>query len=105
MRHAGLAASGTALLAPATLAIGAAVALLSSVLPYTLELLALRRMTTATFGVLMSLGPALATLAGYVVLRQSLTLVELAAVALVIAASIGAVRTAARPAIRPPPER
>lgn len=93
---AGLAASGTALLDPATLALGAAVAMLSSVLPYTLELLALRRMATATFGVLMSLGPALAALAGYLVLGQRLTGVELVAIALVIAASIGAVRTAAR---------
>jgi inner membrane transporter RhtA len=94
---AGLVASGSALLNPGVLALGAAVAMLSSVLPYTLELLALRRMTTATFGVLMSLGPALAALAGYLVLHQSLAPVELVAIALVIAASIGAVRTAATP--------
>ncbi|WP_328474152.1 EamA family transporter [Actinoplanes sp. NBC_00393] len=89
----GVAASGTALLHPATLALGAAVAMLSSVLPYTLELLALRRMATATFGVLTSLGPAIAVLAGFLVLGQRLTWVELLAVALVIAASVGAVRT------------
>jgi inner membrane transporter RhtA len=89
----GVAASGAALLQPATLALGAAVAMLSSVLPYTLELLALRRMATAAFGVLMSLGPAIAVLAGYLVLDQRLTWVELLAVALVIGAGIGAVRT------------
>ncbi|KUL41470.1 hypothetical protein ADL15_04245 [Actinoplanes awajinensis subsp. mycoplanecinus] len=85
--------AGTALVNPYVLAMGAAVALLSSALPYTLELLALRRMPTATFAVLMSLGPAVAAIAGYVVLHQQLTAVEGLAIALVIAANIGAVRT------------
>mgnify|MGYP003295542380 CR=1 FL=1 len=60
-----------------------------------LELLALRRMPTAPFAVLMSLGPAIATLAGWLVLRQALTVLECAAVVLVIAASMGAVLLAA----------
>jgi inner membrane transporter RhtA len=89
----GVAGSGRALLDPTTLALGAAVAVLSSMLPYTLELIALRRMPTATFAVLMSLGPALATLAGYLLLDQALTATEGLAVGVVIAASIGAVRT------------
>ncbi|MEU8659517.1 EamA family transporter [Actinoplanes philippinensis] len=89
----GIAGAGAALLNPATLALGAVVALLSSVLPYTMELLALRRLPTSTFAVLMSLGPAIAVLAGFLVLDQRLSPPELLAVALVIAASAGAVRT------------
>ena len=89
----GVAASGTALLDPVTISLGAAVAVLSSVLPYTLELFALRRMPTSTFAVLMSLGPAIAALAGYLVLDQALAPVQLLAIGLVIAASAGAVHT------------
>ncbi|MFE9773987.1 DMT family transporter [Streptomyces sp. NPDC005931] len=91
----GVVESGTKLLEPTTLALGAAVALLSSVLPYTLELLALRRLPASTFAVLMSLEPALAATAGFLVLDQALTPAESAAVALVVAASMGAVRTQA----------
>ncbi|MFD9088111.1 DMT family transporter, partial [Streptomyces prasinus] len=89
----GIAESGTKLLEPTTLALGAAVAVLSSVLPYTLELLALRRLPASTFAILMSLEPAIAAAAGFLVLSQALTLTESAAIALVIAASMGAVRT------------
>ncbi|MFI9614465.1 EamA family transporter [Streptomyces sp. NPDC052023] len=89
----GIAESGTKLLDPEILALGAAVALLSSVLPYTLELLALRRLPAPTFAILMSLEPAIAATAGFLVLNQSLTAMEAAAIALVIAASMGAVRT------------
>ncbi|GAA1883375.1 EamA family transporter [Asanoa iriomotensis] len=81
------------LLHPPVLALGGAVAVLSSLLPYTLELTALRRMPTTTFAVLMSLGPAIAALAGYLVLGQRLTLTDGLAVALVVAASAGAVHT------------
>nr|WP_238452017.1 EamA family transporter [Micromonospora sp. 4G55] len=98
----GLADAGARLWHPAVLALGAGLALLASVLPYTLELLALRRLATSTFAVLMSLGPALAALAGWLVLGQDLHLTEVLAIALVVAASIGAVRagtprTAERP--------
>ncbi|MFI8303794.1 EamA family transporter [Streptomyces sp. NPDC085927] len=89
----GIAESGTKLIDPTILALGAAVAVLSSVLPYTLELLALRRLPASTFAVLMSLEPAIAAAAGFLVLSQALTLTEAAAIALVIAASMGAVRT------------
>ncbi|GGX63171.1 EamA family transporter [Streptomyces minutiscleroticus] len=88
--------SGADLLSPATLALGAAVALLSSVLPYTLELLALRRLPASTFAVMMSLEPALAATAGFLVLGQALSAVEALAIVLVVAASMGAVRTQAR---------
>ncbi|WP_240661495.1 EamA family transporter [Streptomyces sp. WAC 01438] len=89
----GIAESGTKLLNPTVLALGAAVAVLSSVLPYTLELLALRHLPASTFAILMSLEPALAATAGFLVLDQALTATEAAAIALVIAASMGAVRT------------
>ncbi|GGY26771.1 EamA family transporter [Streptomyces djakartensis] len=89
----GIAESGAKLLDPVTLGLGAAVALLSSVLPYTLELLALRRLPASTFAILMSLEPALAATAGFLVLDQALTAMQAAAIALVIAASMGAVRT------------
>ncbi|MFF4575000.1 DMT family transporter [Streptomyces sp. NPDC001410] len=89
----GIAEAGTRLLDPTTVALGSAVALLSSVLPYTLELLALRRLPASTFAILMSLEPAIAATAGFLILGQALSATEAAAIALVIAASIGAVRT------------
>ncbi|CAL9500150.1 EamA family transporter [Streptomyces sp. enrichment culture] len=89
----GVLESGTKLLDPTVLALGAAVAVLSSVLPYTLELFALRRLPASTFAILMSLEPALAATAGFLVLDQALAATEAAAIALVIAASMGAVRT------------
>ncbi|KAB1147255.1 EamA family transporter [Streptomyces luteolifulvus] len=89
----GIAESGAKLIDPTTIALGSAVAVLSSVLPYTLELLALRRLPASTFAILMSLEPALAATAGFLILDQALSAVQAAAIALVIAASIGAVRT------------
>ncbi|MFD4632699.1 DMT family transporter [Streptomyces sp. NPDC058284] len=89
----GVTVSGTKLVEPGTLALGAAVAVLSSVLPYTLELLALRRLPAHTFAILMSLEPAIASVAGFLVLSQALSVTEALAIALVIAASMGAVRS------------
>ncbi|MGW4056244.1 EamA family transporter [Streptomyces sp. NPDC004779] len=89
----GIAEAGDALLVPTTIALGLGIALLSSVLPYTLELLALRRLPAPTFAVLMSLEPAIAAAAGFLVLHQALSLTDGLAIALVIAASMGAVRT------------
>lgn len=86
----GVAVGGGALLEPALVAQGAAVALLSSVIPYTLEFAALRRMARRVFGVLMSLEPAMAALVGLVVLGQRLSARELLAVGLVVVASAGA---------------
>jgi inner membrane transporter RhtA len=74
------------------LAVGLAVATLSSAIPYSLELEALRRLPARVFGVLMSLEPAMAALAGYVVLGQVLGARELAGIALVAGASAGAAR-------------
>ncbi|MCX4823892.1 EamA family transporter [Streptomyces sp. NBC_01142] len=89
----GIAEAGSKLLVPSTIGLGLAVALMSSVLPYTLELLALRRLPAPTFAVLMSLEPAIAATAGFLVLHQALSVTDSLAIALVIAASMGAVRT------------
>ena len=88
----GIAQGGGTLLHPHFLALGAAVALLSSVIPYTLEMESLRRIPAHIFGVLMSLEPAVATLAGFIVLGQHLAARDLVAIALVIAASVGVTR-------------
>ncbi|MFI8433761.1 EamA family transporter [Streptomyces sp. NPDC079020] len=88
----GILESGTELTVPSTLALGAAVALLSSVLPYTLELMALRRLPAPTFAVMMSLEPAIAATAGFLILDQALSTLDALAIALVIGASMGAVR-------------
>lgn len=69
------------------LAKGAAVAVLSSVLPYSFELLALRSLSQQVFGVLLSLEPAVAAVAGLLVLHQRLDLIQLAGMALVVVAS------------------
>ena len=74
---------------PLVVATGVTVALLSSVIPYALELTALRRLPTRVFGVLMSLEPAAAALSGFVLLGQALGSAELAALALVSIASLG----------------
>jgi inner membrane transporter RhtA len=89
----GVVESGTKLLTPTAIGLGSAVAVLSSVLPYTLELLALRSLPASTFAILMSLEPAVAATAGFLILHQSLSVVESLAIGLVIAASMGAVRT------------
>ena len=94
---AGIAAGRRALLEPALLAQGAVVALASSVLPYSLELEALRRIPARVFGVLMSLEPAVAALAGFVVLGQALGASDLVAIGLVVAASAGAAAGAEAP--------
>ncbi|MEU5594376.1 EamA family transporter [Streptomyces sp. NPDC020298] len=89
----GVVESGGRLLDPVTVALGSAVAILSSVLPYTLELLALRRLPAPTFAILMSLEPAIAATAGFLILGQTLAPLQALAIALVVAASMGAVRT------------
>lgn len=97
----GIATRGTDLLHPTVLALGLAVAIASSALPYTLEVMALRRIPPRTFGVLMSLEPGVAALAGYLVLHQRLAVPQLVAIGLVIAASAGATWSARS---QPPPQ-
>jgi inner membrane transporter RhtA len=90
----GVADAGTAMVQPLALVAGLGVALLSSVVPYSVELEALRRIPPRVFGVLMSLEPAVAALCGLVVLGQNLGLAQWLAICLVVGASVGATRTA-----------
>lgn len=90
----GIGDGGGDLLDPELAAIGFGVAMLSSAIPYTVELEALRRLPASTFGVLLSLEPAVAALVGAVALDQALAGRELLAIALVVVAGAGALRTA-----------
>ena len=92
----GVAHAGAALLNPALLPVALTVAVLSSALPYSLEMFALTRLPRATFGTLMSLEPAVAALMGWLILGQRLTLRQDAAIACIIAASAGATVTLVR---------
>jgi inner membrane transporter RhtA len=91
----GVADAGAALIAPWVLAAGLGVALLSSVIPYSLDLEALRKIPPRVFGILMSLEPAMAALIGLVVLQESLRWSQWIAVLCVVAASAGATRAPA----------
>ncbi len=84
---------GTALLDPRVLLIGALVGVLSSVIPYSCELVALRTLRPSVFGILMSLEPAAASLAAIVVLHELLSPLQWLAVACVVLASVGATRS------------
>ncbi|MBN6192177.1 DMT family transporter [Aneurinibacillus sp. BA2021] len=85
----GVPAAATVAADPSLLLLAAVTAVLSSVIPYSFELAALRRLPQRVFGVLLSLEPAFATLAGWLLLGQDATVLRLLAVALVIAASVG----------------
>jgi inner membrane transporter RhtA len=95
-----LAADGD-LIDPGAAAVGAATGVLSSVIPYSLELEALRRIAVGTFGVLMSLEPAVAALIGLIALGQGLATVEVLGIALIVVASAGVLGAAVA---RPPTE-
>jgi inner membrane transporter RhtA len=98
----GIATSGSKLLDPELIAIAAGVGVLSSVIPWTVELEALRRIPTHVFSVLMSLEPAVAALAGFAVLGETLSGRQIAAIGLVVVASIG-VSIPQKPALPPDP--
>ena len=85
----GIPAASTVAMDPQLLLLAAVTAVLSSVIPYSFELAALRRLPQRVFGVLLSLEPAFATLAGWLILGQDATPLRMLAVALVIAASVG----------------
>ena len=85
----GIASGGAALLDPGLLLIGFGVAMLSSAIPYSLELEALRKLPARVFGVLMSLEPAVAALVGFVVLGERLGMRVLASIVLVTVAAAG----------------
>lgn len=95
-----LGTGGGDLVDPRVLLVGAAVGLLSSVVPYSCELVALRTLSPAVFGILMSLEPAAAALAGIAVLGELLGPAQWAAIGCVVAASIGATRSG-RQAVAP----
>lgn len=95
----GVAAAGSALLRPDLILAGSAVALLSSVIPYSLELEALRSLPTRVFGVLMSIEPASAAVFGFLVLGEVLQPRALVAIVLVSAATFGAARSAQTPPV------
>lgn len=102
------AATGGILVSPVVLPVFLGVALLSSALPYALEMLALRRLSTRVFGVLSALGPAMAALAGLLVLGQALGPREVIALGLVTVASVGVTvgvrrRRSPGPEVPPPP--
>ena len=92
----GVAEGGSGLLSVEVLLLGLAVGILSSAIPYSFELEALRRIATRVFGVLMSLEPAMAALAGFIILGQALSGREALGISLVIAASVGASLGASR---------
>jgi len=93
----GVSTGGTAMLQPELIAIGIVIGLMSSVIPYTFELEALRRMPAQPFGILMSLEPAAAALAGLVVVGEVLSALEWVAIGCVIIASAGATRSQEEP--------
>ncbi|MDN5725963.1 MAG: EamA family transporter [Propionibacteriales bacterium] len=97
--------AGPVLLQPRVLLLGALAGLMSSVIPYSLELVALRRLPAKVFSILMSLEPAAAALAAMVLLQELLSVRQWVAIALVVAASVGATRSnrRARPAVEPLP--
>jgi inner membrane transporter RhtA len=86
----GIAQGGSHLLEPRSLLLGGVVGMLSSAIPYSFEVEALRRIKTSLFGVLMSIEPAMAALAGLIVLAQGLAAREVFGIAMVVIASVGA---------------
>ncbi len=97
----GIAQGGSDLLHPGYLALGLVVALMSSVIPYSLETESLRRIRASVFGVLMSLEPAIAAVAGFLILGQALGARECVAIVFVITASIGVTRGGGEDAVPP----
>jgi inner membrane transporter RhtA len=102
----GVAKTGTALLSLAALPYGLAIALLSTALPYTLEMVALTRLPARTFGILMSVEPVFGALFGWLMLHELLTAAQWAAIGMIILASIGTTwsATGQRPSPVPMPE-
>jgi inner membrane transporter RhtA len=92
----GIVSAGPALLSPSVLGPGLVVAILSTALPYPLEMAALTRLPARTFGVLLSIEPAMAALFGFALLSQRLSMQQVAAIAMIVLASIGAVATLRR---------
>ncbi|QIH09841.1 MULTISPECIES: threonine/homoserine exporter RhtA [unclassified Pseudomonas] len=92
----GIVHAGTALLTPALIPVALGVAILSTALPYSLEMVALTRIPARTFGTLMSIEPAFGALSGLLFLHEYLSLAQWTAIACIIFASVGATMTMRR---------
>jgi inner membrane transporter RhtA len=90
----GVATAGAALLDPALLMAGLAVGIVSSAIPYSLEMVALQRLPRRTFSILLSLEPAIGALAGMLVLQERLAAPQWAGIACVVVAAVGCAATA-----------
>jgi inner membrane transporter RhtA len=97
----GVVHAGRALLDVSLLPAGLGVAVLSSALPYSLEMIALKALPTRTFGILMSLEPALAAMSGLLFLHEKLTVVQWAAIGCIILASAGSAASSRQAAVAP----
>ena len=89
----GVASAGTALFQPRLIALGLVAAVMSSAIPYSLEMIALRAIPKRSFGVMLSLEPAAGALAGLVILREHLAATQWLAIAAIVAASAGTIMT------------
>jgi inner membrane transporter RhtA len=98
----GFAGDGAGLLEPDIVLVSLGLALLIPLLPYVFELIALRRLPTGLFGVIMSLEPGFAALLGFLILGQSLAVSGVAAIAMVVVASAGAALTTREPTLEEP---
>ena len=95
----GIAHSGATLLDPTFMIAGLLVAILSSAVPYSLEMISLRSLPRKTMSILLSLEPAMGALAGLVILHEQLTLAQWLAIAFIVAASIGCATTSPAPPV------
>ena len=89
----GIASAGTALIHPAILPMALGVALLSSAIPYAIDMMVLPHLPARTYGILMSAEPALAAMSGFVILAEQLSLLQTAGIVAIVLASIGATMT------------
>ena len=92
----GISAAGSSLLNMEWMLIGLGIALLSSAIPYSLEMYSLKHLPKQTFSILLSLEPAVGALAGWLVLSEQLSVQQLCAIALIMAASMGSAMTAGK---------
>jgi inner membrane transporter RhtA len=90
----GISVAGTSLLNPEWMLAGLGIALLSSAIPYSLEMYSLKHLPKQTFSILLSLEPAVGALAGWLVLSEQLSTQQLCAIGLIMAASVGCAMTA-----------
>ena len=98
----GLVSAGTTMFQPHILLVGMAVALFSSAIPYSFDMIAMKRLPTRTFGILMSLEPAIGAGSGFFLLGETLEIRQQIAILCVIVASFGSAASARRGIVVPP---